>query len=96
VSAAVLAFDFPIMIAVAFACVPIFFTGGIIGRLEGAVFLGYYFFYSLSLYLASARQDLLLEYDHLMLYFVMPITALTIANSVVQDIRRRRQTLRSE
>jgi cation:H+ antiporter len=96
VSAAVLAFDFPIMIAVAFACVPIFFTGGIIGRREGAVFLVYYFFYSLYLYLASARQDLLLEYDHLMLYFVMPITALTIANSVVQDIRRRRQTLRSE
>ena len=95
VSAAVLAFDFPIMIAVAFACVPIFFTGGIIGRREGAVFLGYYFFYSLYLYLASSRQDLLLEYDHIMLYFVMPITALTIANSVVQDIRRRRKTLSS-
>jgi hypothetical protein len=30
-----------------------------------------------------------------MLYFVMPITALTIANSVVQDIRRRRKTLSS-
>lgn len=96
VSAAFLAFDFPIMIAVAFACVPIFFTGGVIGRLEGAIFLGYYVLYSVYLFLASTEHALLSEYDSIMLYFVMPVTALTIAITVVQDVRRRRKLLRSD
>lgn len=95
ISPAVLAFDFPIMIAVAFACVPIFFTGGVIGRLEGALFLGYYVLYSLYLFLASTQHALLSQYDHIMWYFVMPVTALTIAIAVVQDLRRRRPTMRS-
>jgi cation:H+ antiporter len=37
-----LRFDIPVMTAVAFACLPIFFTGGRISRWEGVLFLGYY------------------------------------------------------
>ncbi len=38
----VLTFDIWVMLAVAIACLPVFFTGREIARWEGAVFLGYY------------------------------------------------------
>ena len=41
VRSAALALDFPFMIAVSIACLPIFFTGHKIARWEGALFLGY-------------------------------------------------------
>ncbi len=37
-----LVFDLPVMVAVAIACLPVFFSGSVISRWEGAVFLGYY------------------------------------------------------
>ncbi|MDZ7680118.1 MAG: hypothetical protein U5J63_00055 [Fodinibius sp.] len=40
VSEAVIGFDLPLVIAVAVACLPIFFTGGTISRWEGGIFLG--------------------------------------------------------
>jgi len=46
VSPAVTGFDIPVMIAVAFACLPIFYTGGVISRPEGVLFLGYYLVYT--------------------------------------------------
>ncbi len=42
VSAAVIRFDIPVMIAVALACLPVFFTGGVISRQEGVLLLAYY------------------------------------------------------
>jgi cation:H+ antiporter len=36
-----LSFDLPVMTAVAFACLPVFFTGREIARWEGAIFVGY-------------------------------------------------------
>ena len=41
VSAAILRFDLPVLIAVAVACLPIFFTGNVIARWKGALFFGY-------------------------------------------------------
>ncbi len=48
---AALTFDLPVMIAVAAACLPIFFRGHVIYRWEGGLFLGYYLIYTLYLYL---------------------------------------------
>jgi cation:H+ antiporter len=42
VSPAVLRFDILVMLAVALACLPIFATGHVIARWEGALFFGYY------------------------------------------------------
>ncbi|MBL8177469.1 MAG: calcium/sodium antiporter, partial [Bryobacterales bacterium] len=50
--------DMPIMIAVAFACFPVFFRG-VIGRWEGAVFLAYYVAYVGYLVLHATGHDLL-------------------------------------
>jgi len=51
VAPAALRFDIPVMLAVAVACLPIFFTGHLIARWEWGLFLGYYLAYTLYLIL---------------------------------------------
>ena len=73
VSAAVARFDIPVMIVVAFACLPIFFTGGVISRQEGALLLAYYVSYTLYLIFAAAHHEALPKFSAAMLYFVIPL-----------------------
>ncbi len=79
VAPAVIAFDLPVMLAVAFACLPVFFTGGTISRTEGAVLLAYYAAYMIYLVLAATAHDALAPFSATMMGFVLPITALTLA-----------------
>ena len=90
VSNAVIGFDLPVMIAVALACLPIFFTGGIISRQEGALLLGYYIAYTLYLILAASQHDALPRFSTVMLWFVIPITIVIMIILVVQEIRKNR------
>ena len=76
---AMLAFDIPVMIAVALACLPIFFTANLIARWEGALFLGYYAAYTVYLVLAAQSHDALATYGMVMAWFVLPLTAVTLA-----------------
>ena len=87
VAPAVLSFDLPIMIAVAVACLPIFFTGHVITRWEGALFFGYYLAYTLYLILAAVKHDALPRFSLLMLEFVIPLTTITIAIVTVRSFR---------
>jgi cation:H+ antiporter len=96
ISDAIIAFDLPIMLAVAFACLPIFLTGGVIRRWEGGVLLGYYVLYTIYLIFASTRHDLLNEYSAVLVWFVFPLTALTVVITLVQDLRRRRNDLHTD
>ncbi len=84
-------FDLPVMTAVAVACLPIFFTGHTIARWEGLVFLGYYTAYTAYLILAGAEHDALPAFSAVMLWFVVPLTVLTIGVGVVRAMRARRQ-----
>ncbi|MGK2950963.1 MAG: calcium/sodium antiporter [Thiobacillus sp.] len=79
-------FDLWVMLAVAFACLPILLTGREIARWEGAVFLGYYAAYLLYLVLAAQQHDSLPAYSGVMLSYVMPLTVVTL---VVSFLRRR-------
>jgi cation:H+ antiporter len=49
-----LSFDIPVMILTALACLPIFFTWGVIRRWEGALFVGYYMAYVAYLVLTAS------------------------------------------
>ncbi len=73
-----LAFDIPVMIAVAVATLPVFFTGHIIARWEGAVFLAYYVAYTTYLVLDSVEHHALDEFGTALLWFVLPLTVLTM------------------
>ena len=89
VSDAAIRFDIPVMIAVSFACLPIFFTGGVISRQEGALLLGYYAAYTFYLILAGSHHDALPWFSAAMLFFVIPLTAITMILVVIREIRRR-------
>ncbi len=79
VSAAALHFDIPVMIAVAVACLPIFFTGHVISRWEGGLFFLYYLAYTAYLVLNATGNNLSHELRDVMLLFVIPLTAITLA-----------------
>ncbi len=79
VSPALLAFDLPVMVAVAVACLPIFFTGYRIARWEGGLFFGYYLAYLVYLFLHASRHAALESYSLVMGLFVLPLTAITLA-----------------
>lgn len=74
----VLHFDLWVMLAVSFACIPVFFTGREIARWEGVIFLGYYASYVAYLILASRDHDAITAYSSVMMSFVIPITIITL------------------
>jgi cation:H+ antiporter len=79
-------FDLWVMLAVAFACLPILLTGREIARWEGGVFLGYYAVYLLYLVLAAQQHESLQAFSSAMLSYVMPLTAVTL---LVSFLKRR-------
>ena len=87
VSSAALAFDIPVMIAVAVASLPIFFTGGVIARWEGLLFFGYYVAYTVYLLLSAAHHDTLPLFNTVMLVFVIPLTIITLILSFIRTVR---------
>lgn len=84
---AAIGFDIPVMIAVAVACLPMFFTGYIIARWEGAVFLGYYLAYTAYLVLNASTHQALPLFSGIMLWFVLPLTVLTLLVVTVRALR---------
>ena len=78
VSPAAESFDLPVMIAVAIACLPIFFVGHRIARWEGFLFVGYYVAYVSFLLLDATGHDALPEFRAAMLGFALPLTAVTL------------------
>lgn len=89
VSRSALSFDIPVMIAVAFACLPVFFTGSVIARWEGVLFLGYYVAYVTYLILNSTQQPILPAFNLAMMMFVIPLTTITLVVSVIWAWRQR-------
>jgi cation:H+ antiporter len=78
------------MIAVAAACLPLFFTGNDLRRWEGAVFLAYYGAYVAYLVMASSQHDVLPVFNRTMMLFVVPITLLTVTVAATREWRRER------
>jgi cation:H+ antiporter len=84
---AALAFDIPVMLAALVACLPIFFTGYMIARWEGLLFLGYYVAYTLYLILNATHHAALPFFNAVMLLFVLPLTAITLLVMVIRAWR---------
>lgn len=87
IPSSLVAFDLPVMTAVAFACLPIFFTDGVISRAEGALLLGYYVAYTAYLVMASTQHDAIEAFGAVMLYFVIPLTLATLVFIAVRRWR---------
>lgn len=92
VAPAALGFDIPVMIAVAVACLPIFFTGMEIARWEGMLFFGYYVAYTLFLILASTQHAALPLFSSVIALFVLPLTAVTLLVLGLRALRDHRSS----
>ncbi|QDU97868.1 calcium/sodium antiporter [Lignipirellula cremea] len=79
--------DIPIMIAVAAACLPIFFTGHRISRGEGGLFLGYYLAYTTYLVLAAASPETARTFGLGVLMLAAPATFVMLLLAVVRSFR---------
>lgn len=80
-------FDLPVMVAVAAACLPIFFTGHRIERWEGALFFAYYLVYTAFVVLTAMHHPALPLLVEAMVFFVLPLTILTLAISLWRSRR---------
>ncbi|MFN3324411.1 MAG: calcium/sodium antiporter [Bryobacteraceae bacterium] len=83
-----LLFDFPVMIAVSVACLPIFFTRFSIDRWEGLLFVGYYAAYIGYIVLDATNSPVLEPFREAMLWFVIPITVLTLVIILLREHSR--------
>ena len=92
VSPGAVAFDIPVMIVVAIAALPIFFTGYTIARWEGAVFLAYYVAYTVYLILDAREHHALANFQQAMVMFFIPITLITLLVTVRRAVKRQRRS----
>lgn len=90
-----LRFDIPVMIAASVACLPVAFTGAVIARWEGILFLAYYVAYVGFIILNMRAPALTPYFGRMMLYFVLPLTAITLVVAVARSLRQRHSTRES-
>ncbi len=87
--------DIPVMIAAAIACLPIFYTGHLIARWEGGLFLAYYLAYTWYLILSATSPNLTRSFALVMALVVIPLTMVTLMIGVARH-RRNTSNLRDE
>ena len=90
VSPSVIHFDLPVMFAVALVCLPVFITGRLISRWEGGLFLAYYVAYAAYLVLDATKHESLDTFSHIVLYAVIPATAIALGLSLLPNLRRQK------
>ena len=71
----------------AIACSPIFFTGHVIARWEGGLFLAYFCAYTTYLILAQSNPAVTRTFGTIMFGFVLPLTIITLAVTVIRALR---------
>ena len=77
--------DLWVMLAVAFACVPVMITGREIARWEGGVFIAYYAVYTAYLVMAAIHYDQLPDASMAVLGYLLPLTVITLVVSLVRQ-----------
>ena len=94
VPAAAIALDLPLMLAAAIALLPIAFTGFVVARWEGGLFVALYIAYTVYLVLSATQHDALEGVTDVMLWFVLPLVGVTLIVVTAYEvgvIRGRRQ-----
>lgn len=85
-----LTFDMPVVIATAVACLPVFYTGLLVSRWEGLLFLGYYASYTGYLILQAANHAALQTFSAFFVWIAFPLTALGLAGTTLKQWARAR------
>jgi cation:H+ antiporter len=82
--------DFPVMVATTLACLPIFWTGGVINRLEGGLLMALYGLYLVDQVLSNSLPASADEFRLAMLVGILPLLLVFLAWSSLQWRRVRR------
>lgn len=90
VDRAAIVFDMPVMVAAALVLLPLAFTGQLIARWEGILLVGLYVAYVVYLVLATSEHGALDPFSAAMLWFVLPVSAVWVSATVIQELRLRR------
>ena len=83
------AIDIPVMVAVALLCVPFFFAGAILNRIEGALFLLCYVAYTWFLVALALKLDYLASLQDTIVYGLAPVVLGYVVISLALDLRHR-------
>ena len=81
--------DFPVMLFTTLACLPIFWTGGVISRLEGGILVTLYGLYLLEQLLSYGAPDTVDDYRLSILVVVLPIICVFLIWNVLQWRQKR-------
>ena len=81
--------DIPVMVGVALLCVPLFFIGGTLNRIEGALFLTLYVSYVWFLIAMALSLDYLPTLQTSIVYGLLPVVVVYVVISLALDLRRR-------
>ncbi|HEX8589413.1 calcium/sodium antiporter [Pseudomonas sp.] len=81
-------FDLPVMLGVAALCVPLFYSGYRISRLEGLLLLGLYAVYGLHIVSFTTGMPLAERLERLMIHYALPVIALCVVVGTVRAWRR--------
>ncbi|MCD5993272.1 calcium/sodium antiporter [Pseudomonas sp. CDFA 602] len=83
-----LAFDLPVMLGVALLCVPLFYSGYRIDRIEGVFLLSLYLTYGLHIISISTGMLLAERLENAMLSFILPPLGVIVALTTIRAWRR--------
>ncbi|ATV16561.1 conjugal transfer protein TraR [Pseudomonas avellanae] len=83
-----LVFDLPIMLGVSLLCVPLFYSGYRIDRIEGLLLLALYLTYGLHILAISTGMALAERLESLMLTAVLPVLGIVVVWGTVRAWRR--------
>lgn len=84
-----IALDIPVMVAVALLCVPFFFAGAILNRIEGVLFLLCYVAYTWYLVAMALKLDYLPTLQQAVMYGLIPVVIFYVVVSLAHDLRQR-------
>lgn len=82
--------DIPVMLGVAVLCVPLFFVGSILNRIEGILFLLLYVFYVWYLIAMALSLNYLPTLQNGILYGLIPVVVIYILASLLWDLYQRK------
>lgn len=81
-------FDLPVMVGVALLCLPLFYSGYRITRLEGLLLLGLYAVYALHIVSFTTGMPLAGRLERLMIHYALPVLGIGVLISTVRAWRR--------
>lgn len=83
--------DIPVMLAVAVLCLPFFFAGATLNRLEGSLFLLAYAAYTWYLIALSLQHSYLADLQQGIVFGLIPVIGTYVVIALLLDLRKRKQ-----